>query len=1455
MDLNVVRRISIEATAKGIDDATAKLQKLGVAQGGIAATSEKTEKATLSVERALDRQRRALDENYRAMKQFERAQADLDRARKQGLVGAAEFGRLTELNRQRMAAATQTGKSYSAMQNEVRGSAMAAAAAIGPLGSVVSGLGPVGLVAAAGLGAALLAINGLVKASGELADAGGKMVDFAETTGLTTTQLQALQKAGAMVGVEAEKIGQGFERFSVQIEELRRGTGGLFEGLNRLDPALARQLATTRSAAEAWDLFAKAVAGASREEANALAKAAFGRSGIPMTRLAGATTEAGGTAGLERSLAEIDTLTTEQLKHWDELKDKIDFTSKLAKQNLASIFAGDVLKMQLQYEESWLRFSQSAKSFSLSGDYRYLLETMLQLQIGGEGTWLHKFFGIDFKAGYKNPAGDAASFEDRFAPAQGSLKPYTPAAPGGGGAATDPRFDAAVLQKRIAAMGDAATAAEKLQLAELKLAASAKEAGLSQEQYNRALAGLRSDHALDQMRNTISALGSGATVTEILTYKIARLGQELAKGEINWETYGRAVDAANKDNNLQRERDRVNALGDAATAADRYKLTVMELGRQLEQEKISQETFNQAVAAADPVMKELKETAESFATTFVQGMIDGKSATEALSASMSQLGKTLVNTGINKMLNATDTTTFMIGAAQTAAGYVAQMFGAQSAAEKARKEAEMEQAEIQKQRKKAAIELREQFELRRSLVGIDTSTQAGALEAFDLNAKAELRNLRTSKQGARVALEDAIAAERLQIIKEFAEAAAAAEKERLDSYKDRIFAAGLDMTKLADQLALFDRNATRERKAEAEEGGGAMVELEQALAAERMNVIKDFNDAALEETKRAEQERLNALKQAARGVLEYILQLQQGASSPLSPGARFDAAQLDYNQTRDAAMAGDLEAYNRFTQVAESYRLAAEAMFGSSAGYQDVFNNLVADALNLTAPQAASDPLLAAMFDVVAAVGVANESIIQGADGTYEAVTANTEATGLVKNAVDLSTNATNTQGGLVAGEVNLGTQATSALQAALNDISTYTNEAKGHLTNIQTYTNDALASLGSISTNTNGALGDLSTIKTNSGTANTHLNNVVTHTNAAKGHLANVVTHTSDAKASVASIATSTGAAGTLTAAIEEIEAQVLATGGANGTVTAAIEAAKTAVNNVHTESLKATASLGKVDTATAAAKLNLDAVKGSTAAAKLNLDTVKTATSAASTKLGTVITQTTAASTKLGSVITQTTAAKTSLAKVDAATAAAKTSLGTVTTNTGNTVTAIGGTTGASVKAIGNEQGSLDAEIGNVTYNLLQKIKVATRRTAANTGGIGEESDSGGLFGWFQHGGIVGNGIYGRDSVSARYAGGGNIMLAGGEGVLTSAATTAIGGRSAVDHINRTGMMPSNDNGGVIVAIHSMHRTVASLLARIAALEGKNANLTAALIEQQGDWREEDARKAKRAAGKPGR
>jgi hypothetical protein len=96
------------------------------------------------------------------------------------------------------------------------------------------------------------------------------------------------------------------------------------------------------------------------------------------------------------------------------------------------------------------------------------------------------------------------------------------------------------------------------------------------------------------------------------------------------------------------------------------------------------------------------------------------------------------------------------------------------------------------------------------------------------------------------------------------------------------------------------------------------------------------------------------------------------------------------------------------------------------------------------------------------------------------------------------------------------------------------------------------------------------------------------------------------------------------------------------------------------------------------------------------------------------------------------------------------------------------------------------------------------------------------------YADGGYVGNGIHGIDSVMAKYAGGGNISLAGGEHV-TRASSVNSNTRTSLDYINRTGKTPGNDNSEVVRVLtqgfngqtNAIVSAISEMSSRIASLE----------------------------------
>lgn len=104
-----------------------------------------------------------------------------------------------------------------------------------------------------------------------------------------------------------------------------------------------------------------------------------------------------------------------------------------------------------------------------------------------------------------------------------------------------------------------------------------------------------------------------------------------------------------------------------------------------------------------------------------------------------------------------------------------------------------------------------------------------------------------------------------------------------------------------------------------------------------------------------------------------------------------------------------------------------------------------------------------------------------------------------------------------------------------------------------------------------------------------------------------------------------------------------------------------------------------------------------------------------------------------------------------------------------------------------------------------------------------------AGGLIPGFANGGMVGNGIWNKDSVVARYAGGGAIGLAGGEMVISAPKVTAQT-YPVLDQINRTGRAPGNDNGALIAEVARL----SAKLDRLTAVTAEGSMLVAGKVAE---------------------
>lgn len=228
------------------------------------------------------------------------------------------------------------------------------------------------------------------------------------------------------------------------------------------------------------------------------------------------------------------------------------------------------------------------------------------------------------------------------------------------------------------------------------------------------------------------------------------------------------------------------------------------------------------------------------------------------------------------------------------------------------------------------------------------------------------------------------------------------------AFADRLFNATNDNSTLEGQLAAYNRQAIRERQAEIKAGGEALVELEQAQAAERYNIIRDWNQKTLDEQKRAAEEARSFWQRFAKQIKEYTDGLRAGADSPLSPQARLAAAQSQYNAQLALAQGGDRDAMSGITSYSSDLLDAAKAYYASSTGYQNIFASVIAQ--------------LEALPDMVSDTQLIIDAIDSGAQATVDMLA-------IMKSSLEMAVNSGSAQ------------QIAGALSTYFNKIDTNTSQ------------------------------------------------------------------------------------------------------------------------------------------------------------------------------------------------------------------------------------------------------------------------------------------------------------------------------------------------------------------------------------------------------------------------------
>ena len=162
-----------------------------------------------------------------------------------------------------------------------RGQAQTWAATLGPLGSALMAIGPIGLAVAGAIGGAVLVMARMREEAMRLSNEAGRMVDFGrKTVKLSVEQIQALRFAGSQAGVSNERLETSLGRLSASLAEIRDRTGAAYDALRKVDPQLAREMSLAKDTAAAVDLLALAWNRFDTEQRNALSRALFGHGAV-----------------------------------------------------------------------------------------------------------------------------------------------------------------------------------------------------------------------------------------------------------------------------------------------------------------------------------------------------------------------------------------------------------------------------------------------------------------------------------------------------------------------------------------------------------------------------------------------------------------------------------------------------------------------------------------------------------------------------------------------------------------------------------------------------------------------------------------------------------------------------------------------------------------------------------------------------------------------------------------------------------------------------------------------------------------------------------------------------------------------------------------------------------------------------------------------------------------------
>jgi hypothetical protein len=644
---DAIKRLIYQFSSVGADQLVADQNKVADANANIAATSQTASTASLSLEKSFDSLERRYVTTVRAQQDFEAVQTKVNAAVAQNPALQERANVVLDAAKAKLEAASGSADLLSKITDKARESMAGFALEGGAVGGILGSFGPWGIAAAAAVGLVSAAFDYLNEHASKFGEASIGIKNFGQVSGITATQVRGLQEAAEKAGESGDSIATSFERFTVNLESARDGTGSLFDSIQKINPALAVQIASTKSSADAWDILAKATNSTTDATTRAaLARAAFGKGGVADVPVLIATDNAGGLAAYSEEVQKATGITDQLTLHTAQLAVQIEATKKQTENIYASLYSDEVLSRQAKFAKAQLDIAQTIASYvRTAGGFKF--SDLLPSESQPGLTTLEA-----------NAAAQAAS---------AAASPKASSASESSDPSEKIKAQAEATQQLTAAttaLGAAQANADKAQQSygEQSVSLSATTKSLADSRKNAGdalllLSNLEKQH--------IAALGGAATGEEILKARTDALTAAFDKGTISADDYQRALhgDTDNQLSSLNDQLAIVQAITGQEQQRAQYLATVnslLQAGKNLEDATaIAAEKLAISQAAADAAVKRQVQSLQD-STDMIRAQQNGTEATTAAAIAY----KNAIHTG------ASDTAASALSAA-TLANYAA----------------------------------------------------------------------------------------------------------------------------------------------------------------------------------------------------------------------------------------------------------------------------------------------------------------------------------------------------------------------------------------------------------------------------------------------------------------------------------------------------------------------------------------------------------------------------------------------------------------------------------------------------------------------------------------------------------------------------------------------------------------------------------------------------------------